>query len=600
MPHRLLFDLESDGLLPELTKIHCIAAVDPDTGEEFSWKPWQLAEALEALSQADTLLGHNIIGFDLRALEKVYGFRSSAKHIDTLVLSRLIYPNLTDTDGELVGRKVLPGKMHGKHSLEAWGYRLGEQKIAFDGPWNTWSEEMGYYMEQDVRTNFKLLQHLNYEDYSPQAVELEHRVARVCQGITEEGWPFDMEKATTLHAQLIGEQARIKSELIADFGSWEELDREFVAKRDDKKRGRVKGELVKVYKTVEFNPGSRQHIFKQLQLLGWKPSVFTEGGQPKVDEEILSSLEDKYPQAKKLTRFLMLEKRLGQLAEGNNAWLKLVQNGKIHAGYIPNGAVTGRAAHFQPNIAQVPALKDRKGREQPFGKECRELFHVPKGWKQIGADMSGLELRCLSHYLTPLDDGAYAKVLLDGDIHSFNQKAAGLPDRNMAKTFIYAWLYGAGAEKIGKITNGGKAEGSKLISQFLRTVPAVKSLRDKVAYNISAVGHLKGLDGRRLPIRSEHSALNTLLQSAGAILCKQWLADSYDALVTKGLKHGWSGDFVILGYIHDEIQLAVREGLEEEAGRIVTECATRAGEPYNFRVRLDSEFKIGTNWSECH
>ena len=595
MPRRLIADIEADGLLDTITQVHCLAAVDVDTGEAFDFKPWELGEGLELLSKADIILAHNGIGYDFPALEKIKGFKVPAeKQRDTLVMSRLIHPNLMDTDGDLVRRGVLPGKLHGSHSLKAWGHRLDKHKIDFDGPWDVWSEEMHYYCKKDIETNLALYQHLNPDAYSQPSLELEHRIARLCEFMTNEGWPFDREKATNLHALLIGEQAKLRNELVEEFGSWRELEREFIAKRDDKKRGRVKGELVQVFKTVEFNPGSRQHIFKQLQLLGWRPSVFTEGGQPKVDEDILASLETKFPQAAKLTRYLMLEKRLGQLAEGKNAWLQLVTpEGKIHGSYNPNGTVTGRASHRSPNLSQVPA-------HGPYAKECRELFHVPKGWKQVGVDFSGLELRCLAHYLHPIDQGAYAEVILDGDVHSYNQKAAGLPDRNTAKTFIYGWLYGAGAERIGKIVGGSKARGRELTEQFLKSVPAVKTLKTKVAHNVSVASELRGLDGRRLPIRSEHSALNTLLQSAGAVLCKQWLVDSYDALVREGFKPGWSGDFTFLGWIHDEVQLAVREGLEEEAGRIVTECATRAGEPYNFRVRLDSEFKIGTNWSECH
>jgi DNA polymerase I-like protein with 3'-5' exonuclease and polymerase domains len=234
----------------------------------------------------------------------------------------------------------------------------------------------------------------------------------------------------------------------------------------------------------------------------------------------------------------------------------------------------------------------------PLGKECRELFTVPDGWSIVGADMSGLELRCLAHYLAPMDGGAYAKVVCEGDVHTHNQQAAGLETRAQAKTFIYAWLYGAGPGKIGKIVGGSAAKGHTLIDRFLEALPAVKGLKKKVSHNVRVAGHLKGLDGRLLPIRSNHAALNTLLQSAGAVLCKQWVCDSYGRIEGRGFVYG--EDFTFLGWIHDELQIAVRAGMEKEVGAIVTECARRAGEPFGFRVPLASDFHTGKNWSETH
>jgi DNA polymerase I-like protein with 3'-5' exonuclease and polymerase domains len=289
----------------------------------------------------------------------------------------------------------------------------------------------------------------------------------------------------------------------------------------------------------------------------------------------------------------MLEKRLGQLADGKQAWLKQVTNGRIHARYNPNGAVTGRATHYNPNIAQVPSVG------APLGRECRELFCVPDGWSIVGADMSGLELRCLAHYLAPMDGGEYAKVVCEGDVHTHNQTAAGLETRNQAKTFIYAWLYGAGATKIGKIVGGNAKQGKVLIDRFLEALPAVAGLKQKVAHNVRIAGNLRGLDGRLLPIRSEHAALNTLLQSAGALLCKQWVCDSYDALA-QWYVPGWDGDFVFLGWIHDELQIACRGGLEEAVGDFVTTCAKEAGVPFKFRVPLNSDYKVGRTWADTH
>jgi DNA polymerase-1 len=640
---RLLFDLEGDGLLPELTKIHCIAAVDPDTRQRFSWRPHELPQAYETLASADELWAHYGLGYDFPALEKVAKLVIPIKkRRDSVVTAKLKFPNLRETDGGLVLTGRLPKELHGSHKLKAWGFRLGVQKADYDGPWGEWSEQMHSYMDQDVETLLAIWDHLKVDEYSQQAIELEHRIQLVCNAIEEAGWPFDVEAAKQLHTQITAERALLEQELIAEkgFGSWYEPKAKrkftgavlaelaalptpflpgagggqspkilvgtaipFVPKRDNHKLGYVAGAPCTQIEKVTFNPSSRPHIHKRLMKLGWKPTTFTDGGQPKIDEPILLDLAEEFPAASKLIRYLMLDKRLGMLADGNGAWLNVVKDdGRIHASYNPMGTVTGRAAHFSPNIAQVPALKDRKGRVQPFGAEFRSLFYVPPDWgSQIGADMEGLELRCLAHYLDPFDGGEYGRLVLDGDVHTFNQQAAGLPSRDNAKTFIYAWLYGAGNGKIGKIVSKSAAVGKQLSEAFLAKVPAVARLKQSVKTEIIALHNwLYGLDGRLLPIRSDHSALNTLLQSAGAILCKQWVCDAWDALQAAGLVHGWRGDFVFLGWIHDELQVAARKGREEQVAQILTDCARSAGTPFNFRVRLDSKAKTGHNWKDCH
>src|SRR5690606_27698447 len=249
-----------------------------------------------------------------------------------------------------------------------------------------------------------------------------------------------------------------------------------------------------------------------------------------------------------------LFRSISQLAEGDQAWLKVERNGKIHGSVNPNGAVTGRATHAYPNVAQVPAVRKGKkdgetvilyGGEGGYGWECRELFTVPDGWSLVGSDASGLELRCLAHFMARYDGGKYGKVLLEGDIRSENQKAAGLHTRDNAKTFIYAFLYGAGDAKIGKIVKKGPADGKRLKAKFLAKTPALKRLIEAVR-NAAKRGYLIGLDGRQLHVRSAHAALNTLLQSAGALVCKKWLVMVEEELQARGLKHGWDGDYAFV------------------------------------------------------
>jgi DNA polymerase I-like protein with 3'-5' exonuclease and polymerase domains len=230
----------------------------------------------------------------------------------------------------------------------------------------------------------------------------------------------------------------------------------------------------------------------------------------------------------------------------------------------------------------------------PYGKECRELFEASNGYELVGADASGLELRCLAHFMAKYDGGAYAKELLTGDIHTANQKAAGLPTRNNAKTFIYAFLYGAGDEKIGKVIGKGAKEGAEIKATFLRKTPALRCLRDAVKAAAKERGYLFGLDGRRLPIRSEHAALNTLLQSAGAIAVKQATILLMDRIKAEGL------DAHLVAHVHDEVQLEVRKGLGEKVGKMAVQAIQDAGKHFNFRCPLDGEYRVGGNWSETH
>lgn len=483
-------------------------------------------------------------------------------------------------------------KLIGSHSLRAWGLRLGEHKGDYAGPWDTWSPEMHSYMEQDVRTNFRLLTHLKPWDYPPVPLALEHRVAEICNLMHEEGWTFDKTKAAKLYVDLVKRKDQLEQELIAKFGQWETPDKVLIPKRDNKKLGYTAGVPVTKMKTVVFNPGSRVHIEKKLKEAGWQPTEFTDSGRAKLDESVLERIE--LPEARQLVEYLLIQKRLGQVGDGDFGWLKLVQtDGRIHGTINSCGTITGRATHNSPNVSQVPSNR------ATYGKECRSCFTVPQGWKLVGADMAGLELRTFANRLSAYDEGAYAKALIEGDIHTHNQRTAGLESRDQAKTFIYALLYGAGDQKIGSIVGGNASKGAKLRHRFMSELPAYAKLK-AIVDKSSTKGYINALDGRPLQIRSQHSALNTLLQGDGAILCKQWLVSFYDHMVAHGYTHGYTGDFVICGWIHDEIQVACPEHLSDTVGNALVTCARRAGEAFGFSVPLDSSYTIGNNWSETH
>lgn len=592
---RLVFDIETNGLLDTVSTVHCLVCLDVDTQDLHSFGPSEIPEGLKLLEGASELIGHNIIAYDIPVLLKVYpSFKTNAKLTDTLVLSRLIYSDLK-ADGE-DGLRIMTGKLdrsdYASHSLRAWGQRIGLHKKAHEASWDTWTPEMQAYCEHDTRVTLALWKFLKPESYSKTAIDLEHGVAALCFKIEQNGWPFDIRKASELYARLSQMREELKQELVGLFPPWEEVDRVVTYKRDNKKLGVKAGDTKTFMKTVQFNPGSRQHIEKCLQAkYGWKPEVYTPSGQAKIDEEVLKKLE--YPEAKKLAEMFLVEKRISQLAEGDQAWIRVEKNGKVHGRYNSNGTVTGRATHSNPNIAQVPSVSAE------FGRDCRELFTVPPGWRMVGSDYSGLELRCLAHYMQPYDKGAYVREVVEGDVHSCNQKAAGLPTRNNAKTFIYAFLYGAGDAKIGKIVGKGSKEGGELKERFLQATPALADLKGRVSV-LAKQKKLPGLDGRVLPIRSEHAALNTLLQSAGAVLCKAWIVGIEKQLVTQGMKHGWDGEFVFLGWIHDEVQIAVKEGYENQVGETCLRVAQETGSLFKFRCPLTAEYKVGTSWAETH
>ncbi len=619
---RALFDIEADHFLEDVTKIHCIVIIDLDTEGEYRFGPDEIEAGLEMLEDAEELLGHNIIKYDLPVLKKIYPeFNPKGQVIDTLILSRLIWSDMkVNHDKHMRKNRDFPRKLRGSHGLEAWGYVLGKRKGEFnqgeETDWSTYTPEMLDYCADDVQLNVRLYQLIESKNYSEQAIELEHKFAQLIWLQEQHGVKFDLDAAVSLYGTLQEAREKSRMTLMEIFppvrlemkkpafwimknprGKELQFDTKGLADAFRKTQGWKPKEVSlakgpNAIKEIPFNPGSRQQIADRLiRKYNWKPTEFTEKGSVKVDDDIIGALE--YPEAKPLTEFLTINKRIGQLAEGRKAWLKVEKDGWIHGSVITNGAVTGRCTHASPNMAQVPTVVS------PYGKECRSLFIVPDGFSLVGFDASGLELRCLAHFMALYDSGAYAKILLEGDIHTSNQEAAGLPDRDVAKRFIYAFLYGAGNEKIGKVVSKGAAEGKRLRAKFLKSLPALDSLIRDVKLSAKRRGWLKGLDGRRVPVRAQHAALNSLLQHAGAMIMKQANVFLYEELTfEQGLK--WGTDWAKVLDVHDEGQNQVRCGLEEQVGTTAVKCITRAGEHFGFRCPLDGEYKVGKNWAETH
>ncbi len=430
----LLFDIETDGLLPSLTRLHSLVIHNPVSGETLSAHHETLPEALELLAHAPVIVGHNIICFDIPALRKLYpGWKPKGHVFDTLNAARLIWPEIKLNDFSALRRNsnpLFPKKLIGLHSLKAWGYRLGVYKGTFGETtdWSEWTPEMQSYCEQDVVVTTALLSHILKQQYNQEALALEMAFQEVIAKQEAHGFPFNTKKAEELYATLAAQREEINQEFQKTFPP-KRVEEVFIPKVNDKTRGYVKGVPFIKERQEVFNPNSNFHVSARLRdKYGWIPAVFTPTGEPMLDEETLASLP--YPEAKRLSEYREINKIIAMLAEGKAGWLKLVKpDGRIYGRVTTNGAVTGRCTHSRPNLGQVP----RRGN---LGKQCRELFEAPEGFVLVGADASGLELRVFGHFLARYDAGRYAREVVEGDIHTANQKAAGLKTRDDAKTFI--------------------------------------------------------------------------------------------------------------------------------------------------------------------
>ena len=542
----IYLDLEADGLNP--TRIWCV--VTRENGVNTVHKdPESLCKSLEG---SVSVCGHNLIGYDLPVLKRLWSVSVAPERIvDTLVLSRLYDPSRA-----------------GGHSLKVWGELLGFPKGDHDD-WSCLSTAMIEYCERDTEVTEAVHKQLvrDMAGFDQRSIDLEHKVQYAVQQQERNGWLLDQELSYDLLATFKERMNEIEEELQEKFPP-------IIHQRWSEKTGKRLKDRVEV-----FNVGSRQQIARRLSTLGVVFEKVTEKGNPIVDEAVLDTID--LPEARSISEYLMLQKRYAQV----HSWLQHVQDdGRVHGRVISNGAVTGRMTHQSPNMAQVPAS------HSPFGHECRSCWTVPEGKALVGFDASGLELRMLAHYM---DDKEFTNVLLTEDIHTRNQLAAGLETRPQAKTFIYAFLYGAGDAKIGTIVGGSAKDGANLKRRFLSNTPSLESLRDRVA-RASGRGYLTGLDGRRLRVRSEHAALNTLLQAAGAIVMKQAL------VILDNYARQWKLDYKFIGNIHDEVQSEVAADQAEKYGWLAVECLKAAGMEFNLRCPLDGEYKVGTTWAETH
>ena len=542
---KAIVDIETDAI--NATKIHCIVARSLSSDKEKVWIGDECQQFAGWSRQIDEFIMHNGISFDAPILNRLTGSSIKLSQVrDTLIESQLYNPI-----------------REGGHSLEAWGDRLNFPKGECND-FRTFNEDMLQYCIRDTKLTRKLAHKLSAEGkmFSSRSYELERKVRAIVDQQEKNGFAFNIKEAIMFQSNLEDEQHKLEQQAEEMFEPTEVV-------------------LKTKTKYIPFNIASRKQIAERLIEKGWKPTHKTEKGNIIVSEEILSKL--KMPEAQMFSRYFLLQKRTGLL----KSWIQECQEDeRVRGRVLTLRTVTGRMAHHSPNMAQVPATYS------PYGEECRELWTVsnPDTHTLVGTDASSLELRCLAHYM---DDPKFTKEVLTGDVHTANMKAAGLTNRDQAKTFIYAFLYGAGPSKIGKVVGGNARVGQQLTSKFLSNMPKLKTLRDNVT-EAAETGTIKALDGRRLHIRSPHASLNTLLQGAGAIVCKQWLVHMDERIRKAGV------DVKLVASVHDEYQFEVAKKDVERFGQITKDAMIETTNTLGMRCPLDCEYKAGTTWKETH
>jgi len=547
---KVILDIETDGFNP--SKIHCIVAKDIDTNLVTVFDPDTMYSFNSWAKKVDKFIMHNGLSFDAPVLNRLLGTGITPdKIIDTLILSQLFNP---------IREKG--------HSLRAWGEKLNMLKGGEDVNFSKYDFNMLNYCKQDVEITHAVYNELVKESngFSQESSDLEHNIRLILDQQEKNGFAFDMMKAQQLLAKL--------KEDIYDLEQWslEEFEPTIV-------------EMKTKTKEIPFNIGSRQQIADRLMKKGWKPKQFTDKKNIIINEAVLKTIKEPELKltAERFSKYFLLQKRAVMV----ESWIDACDNdNRVHGKVMTLRTITGRMAHNSPNMAQVPAVYS------PYGKDCRGLWTIsdPMKYKLVGTDASGLELRCLAHYL---NDTTYTDEILNGDIHTKNMELAGLANRDQAKTFIYAFLYGAGAEKIGKIVGAGKEQGNSLIKRFLSNLPSLRRLREQVE-SVSRRGKIKAIDGRYLKVRSPHSALNTLLQGAGAIVCKQWLLHIITRVYNKKL------DAKLVASVHDEYQFEVANKDVNEFCSITKIAMKETEKTLKLRCPLDNDYKVGVTWAETH
>jgi DNA polymerase-1 len=608
-PSVTLFDLESDGLLDAITKIHCICLTDPDNplAEIEAYhdalhllpKHGTLQEGLQKLESAEVLAGHNITEFDLPAIKKVRGTAPRKTVEDTAVWSRLCFSDRKEQDYKLSDRGAIPKSIIGKHSLKSWGIRLGLHKGEYTGDFQTLDQDMLDYCIQDVRVNVKLYHHLKDLLPSPETAAFEQWFAEFCYGLTEYGVPFDVGASRELLGRLLVRRAELDDLLHVAFPPRKEMY------AVNKKTGKqvfmtdpTTGEK-RDHKLIPFNPGSRPELAERLiEKYGWQPTKWTKSGDVEMVEATLLELGSQYPEAKLAAERYIVQARIGILQEGKGSYLnQLDEFNRIHGRVLHIGAVTHRCSHSKPNLGNPTSVR------KPYGLEMRRLFVPVPGYEFAGVDASSLELAILGHYLGKWDDGVYAETVFSGDPHTLHRVAildgSGIIlTRDETKTAGYAWLYGAGDAKLGRIAKGGKSAGAKIRGALRSRITGLDPLLRLLEAKVSSPGSVFSLDGRRIGIRHAHAALNSLLQGGGAVVMRWFPYFLKRRCQELGIV--WGRDYIPHLHVHDEIQGSLKLGLRDKFREACNMTFQDVTAHLRLRCKLKGEVKFGNNWAETH
>ena len=413
----------------------------------------------------------------------------------------------------------------------------------------------------------------------PDWLRLEHQVAEILTEQENHGWFFDEPAARELESALRREYEETCA-LLCNRHPFV-AGPLFTPKRNNRTKGYVAGATFT--KLKDLNPTSRDHISWILTThYGWKASSMTASGKAVIDETVLKELGSDI--ALSFLKLLDLTKKLGMISQGVNAWQKLVTtSSRIHH-HCSVATSTFRCAHRKPNLSQVPS-----------DERFRQLFTASPNKVLVGADLSGIELRMLAHYLARYDKGRYTKILLTDDIHAVNAKRIGITRRDV-KTVTYAFLYGAGDRKIGisvdKLLSDEQAakKGRQIRKAYVDAIPGLKELLEAVK-KASERGYVLGLDRRRILVDKPHKALNYLLQGSSAILAKRWMLLTHELLPPTAHQ---------LAFVHDELQYECKECDKESLQLLLEVKAEEAGRFYNMRCPVAAESQSGHTWADVH
>lgn len=607
----IVLDLETDGLLDKVTKVHCMVLRilrdgHPSSVLRYVGEPavrqgldYLTCRASQPLGQV-LLIAHNGLAYDRLVLRKLYGWEDppGLEWYDTMVSAAVAYPTELRKRLDWEEHPDFGPKLRGSHSLAAWGRRLGEHKGEYTGGWETYSQEMLDYCIQDTAATAALYRHLA-PLVPPRAYEIEAPFSILCRQVEARGVTMREEAIEAATRVILGDMADMQEEMRDLFPG-------------PIKRWETPVKKLPREKQLPFNPNSRIQLAAGfVNEYGWKPKKFGKDGHPTLDETVLKGLLARgCEKAEPVLRWLMLGKRLGQISTGKAAWAKLRgKDGRVHGRVAHNGAQTHRCSHSRPNVTQCPKMK------KPYGALFRGLWEAPQGYRMVGVDASGLELRGLAHYLAIWDGGAYRDLVLQGDPHQATMDAIGAPDRDAAKTYFYARLYGCGDYKAGRILGAATrqdaiARGRSSWSQLRHKITGFGHLVDLVQSRDREKGYVLGPDGRRIYTRGSHSALNSLLQGFGAILMKHALVFADRKLQGLGLIRGVNDNLEVLEegtydyspiiFAHDEVQYEVKPEAAEAVRVATVEAVREAGEYLGTRCPFDAEGAVGGSWAETH